>query len=221
MVSLTALSAPAGRAVRLLWIVDVVGWVVFATAAAGGPGDPTSTGYGYLFVVLFVVPAALVLVRARLVARQRVTWALFGAGMLLSGAAKMYWLGALQDQQSVPYPSPADALCLAYYGLAFAAVLAMMRAGLSHVRRSVWIDATVGGLAIATIGAALLVPPILSSTGGSVGAVATNLAYPLMDVLILGLLVGVFAVTDGRPGRMWVLLGAVFAGQAVVDTVYL
>ncbi|MEA2221280.1 MAG: hypothetical protein QOJ35_3906, partial [Solirubrobacteraceae bacterium] len=41
------------------------------------------------------------------------------------------------------------------------------------------------------------------------------------DVLILGLLVGVFAVTDGRPGRMWVLLGAVFAGQAVVDTVYL
>ncbi|MCA1695020.1 MAG: PAS domain S-box protein, partial [Actinobacteria bacterium] len=50
---------------------------------------------------------------------------------------------------------------------------------------------------------------------------ATNLAYPLADVLILSLLLGVFALSGWRPHRSWVLLAGAFAFQAISDSVYL
>jgi len=54
-----------------------------------------------------------------------------------------------------------------------------------------------------------------------VGAVATNMAYPLADLVILSLLLGVFAMSGWKPGRGWLVLGGVFFLQAGFDTVYL
>lgn len=47
------------------------------------------------------------------------------------------------------------------------------------------------------------------------------MAYPLLDVLIISLVLGVFALSGWRPGRGWMLLAAVFTMQGVSDTVYL
>jgi len=140
--------------------------------------------------------------------------------MLFWAAGEAAWFGVLAKQSAPSYPSLSDALWLTYYGLSLAAVLTMIRSGLSRVGRSLWIDALVGGLAVAAIAAGLLVGPIVESTGGSVAATATSLAYPLVDVLILGLLIGVFVMTGGRPGRIWALLGTIWACQTVLDTIY-
>ena len=58
-------------------------------------------------------------------------------------------------------------------------------------------------------------------TGGDLGSVATNLAYPLIDALIVSLILGVFIIHGWRPGRLWVLLAVVWILQTVADTVYL
>jgi PAS domain S-box-containing protein len=221
LLSLASFPAPARWAVRLLWVAGVVGFAIFVTAAAGGPGDPRSDTYETLFVGVLLVPAALCLLRGLLVGDQRWTWVAFGIGMVCWAGAEGHYLVILQQLENPPYPSLTDALWLSYYGFAFVGLLALMHSGLSQFRPRNWIDALIGGLALATIGAALLVRPILASTGGSNAAVATSIAYPLADVLIVSLLLGVLAINNWRPGRVWALLGVVWVLQGAVDTVYL
>ena len=214
-------SGPARWALRLLWAVAIGGGAVFALAAAGGPGDPRSAGYQVLFVGLIVLSAALCLLRAVLVREQRLPWLAFGVAMGCWAGGEAYWLAVLQPLETPPYPSWSDALWLLYYGGSFLGLLALTKSGIARLRRSVWVDVAVGALAISTIGAALLVRPIVASTGGSVSAVVMNLAYPLLDVAIISLILAVFVVNGWRPGRVWTLLGTVWVLQAIVDTAFL
>ncbi len=54
---------------------------------------------------------------------------------------------------------------------------------------------------------------MLDTTDGSASVVATNMAYPLGDVILLSLVVGGFAVTRWHPGRAWAFLGASLIDQ--------
>ncbi len=217
MLAVASFSPLARWAVRGLWAAGIAGLAVFTIAAAGGPGDAASTGYKVLFVAVLAVAAALCLARALLVAQSRATWALLGVGILSWGAGEAVYL-LLDDGGAIgPFASASNGLWLVYYCLSFGAVLAFMRSGLSLVRRSVWVDALVGGLALAALGAAL-VTPILADSGASVGAIWINLTHPLVDVMILGLLIGVFAMCNGRPSRAWAVLAVAWSLRAVVDT---
>ena len=208
-------------ALRLLWTVGLAGLAVSTVAAAGGPGDPNSAAYQCLYVGLFVVPGALCLLRAWLVREQRATWAAFGIGMLCFGAGSGYWYIALQSLASPPYPSWSDPLWLGYYVASVVGLLALLRFGVAWNRRNVAIDIGVGALAIATVASALLLRPISDRTGGDLSSVATNLAYPLIDMLIVSLILGVFIIHDWRPGGLWTLLAVVWSLQTVADTFYL
>ncbi len=220
MLSLASFSVLTRSAVRLLWIAGAIALTVYVIAAAGGPGDPLGDAYTRLFLTLFLAPAALCLLRAVLVRDQRLAWAACGIGMACWGGGAVYYYAALRGVASPPLPSFADALLLSYYGASFVGLCALLRAGHATFRASVWIDAAVGGLAIAAIAAALLVKPIVASTGGGAAAVATTLAYPLCDVVIIVLLLGVFANSNRRPGRIWSMLGAAWVVQAAVDIAY-
>jgi PAS domain S-box-containing protein len=221
MLSLTPFSPLAGWSVRLLWITGIVAVTVHTVAVAGGPGDPDATAYKVLSIGLYLVPAALCLLRARLVSYHRLVWAAFGLAMVCWAAASTYELVVLADLPVMPYPSWGDALRLGFYGACLAGLLALITTAFSGLARTLWVDAAIGGLAIATISTALLLRPILDSTGGDVAAVATNLAYPLFDVLILALLLGVFVISGWRPGPVWVVLGGVWVLHAIADTIYL
>ena len=206
---------------RLLWATGITAAVVFTVAAAGGPGDTRSPGYEALYVCLFLIPGALCMIRSLLVAEQRMAWAAFGVAMWCWAAGSGYWFAVTQHAASPAYPSWSDAMWLGFYGFSLVGVMALMRSGLTRVRRSLWLDVAVGALAIATIGSALLVDPIVASTGGSLSAVAVNLAYPLFDLVVVSAVLAVFVITNWRPGRVWVMLGATWVAQVVVDTVYL
>lgn len=105
-----------------------------------------------------------------------------------------------------PHPSLPDAGGIGFTLPVIVAVIMLMRQRLGVVIWGLWSDTVVGVLTLAAVSGALLIESVLESTGGSVAAVPTGLAYPLMDVLILGLLLGVFALTGWRPGRAWGLL---------------
>ena len=58
------------------------------------------------------------------------------------------------------------------------------------------------------------------ATDGRPIEVATDLAYPLGDLLMLALVIGVFALTGWRPGRAWAFIGAGLMAMAAADSIY-
>jgi diguanylate cyclase (GGDEF)-like protein len=88
-------------------------------------------------------------------------------------------------------------------------------------RASLWLDGIIAALTAASVAAIAILGSVSSLTGGSAAVVATNLAYPVGDIVLLGFILGVFALTGWRPGRAWAFLGAGLAINAVVDGIYL
>ena len=62
---------------------------------------------------------------------------------------------------------------------------------------------------------------VLASTGGDPIEVATNLAYPLGDLILLGMVTGGVALTSWKSGRTWGALAASFILFGVFDGIYL
>jgi hypothetical protein len=71
------------------------------------------------------------------------------------------------------------------------------------------------------VGSAILVDLVLENTDGSTSTVATNLAYPLGDVLLLSAVFGVFSLTRWRPGQRWLVLGLGILATTAADSIYL
>lgn len=93
-----------------------------------------------------------------------------------------------------PYPSVSDALWLAFYPASYAPLVLLVRSRMRGFTASLWLDGLIGAFA-----AALVFQSVLASTEGGVAAVSTNLAYPLGDLLLIALVVGVFGLS--RPTR--------------------
>jgi len=154
MLRLDQFSRPVRVAIRSLWVVGGLGLVGFTIGPIVGYGDAPPAGIEGPYTGLFLVPAALCIMRVVLVAQERVAWAAFAFGMLCWGAANAYYFGVVASLESAPYPSFSDALWLLAYASTFVGLLALMRARLQNFRLSMCIDAAVGGLAIAATGAA-------------------------------------------------------------------
>ena len=179
-----------------------------------------ATARDVLYVACFALAAAATGLRARAVSAQRATWGLLSAAMLAWAAAEAVSRGIVQHRDPIPYPSGADVLWLSAYGLAYLALVALLRAPTRRVRAGLWLDGLVAALGLAAV-AGVALDPIHKATGGTTAAVATNLAYPLADVVLLAVLATAFALRAWRPGRtLWVLGGALVV-QVVADTVYL
>ena len=90
-----------------------------------------------------------------------------------------------------------------------------------RIPAGVWLDGIVAGLGIATVGAGLVFGPVLRASSGSFVAVATNLAYPIGDLLLAALVVGILALRGWRLDCTWGLLGGGFLVLTVADSIYL
>jgi diguanylate cyclase (GGDEF)-like protein len=84
-----------------------------------------------------------------------------------------------------------------------------------------WLDGLTASLAAAALGAAILVELVLQTTSGSPSAVATNLAYPIGDVLLLSAVFGVFSLSGWRVDRQLLVLGFGVLATAIADAIYL
>jgi diguanylate cyclase (GGDEF)-like protein len=83
---------------------------------------------------------------------------------------------------------------------------------------ALWLDGGIAGLGAAALCAAFAFHDIERLAGGGPAAVATNLAYPLGDVLLLALVVGGSVVLSGRRRGGWSLIAAGCAINAAGDT---
>jgi len=175
---------------------------------------------GPLYDAVVLAAGVACLLRARAVPRERTGWRLMGIAILFWGAGEIYWTLFILDNPSPPYPSPADILYLAFYPLACAGLAALVQARAHELDWRRWTDAAIAGLGTAALGTVFVFDFVADHTSGTAIQVATTLAYPLGDIVILSAIVGVIALSGWNPGRTWALLLAGLAAQAVADVAY-
>ena len=161
----------------------------------------------YLHDAVLLLASSLCALRAWRGASERLAWSLIAAALLSWTLGEIYYTVVLWTAQSIPVPSPADVGYLGVYPLAFSGLVLLLRSRARHVSATLWIDGLIAALVVAAIGAAVVFEEVLKTVGGKPLSVATNLAYPLGDLLLLGMVVTVFSLRRWRPDRGGLLLG--------------
>ena len=214
-------TAPAGIRLVLAALAGLLVTYAAELALHFLPAEASDPFQQFAANIVFVCAAALCAVRAFRRPGERAAWMVMSLGLL------MWWLGGLYftlftwNKDEIPTPSPADIGWLLSYPLIYAALALLYKSRVRGSGRVLWIDGAIGALAVAALGAAVLFQAVLQSTGGPALTVATNLAYPLADLLMLGLVVGVLATTGWRSAGAWGWIAGGLAVFAVADGLYL
>jgi len=198
---------------------SVAGVATFALVIILAPpgGELESFFNTWFYNGLMVLACVVVGSRALLVSRERPAWIAFSAA-LVSWTFAEIWYVAVHPES---YPSLADVGYLGFYPLVYLGIVALVRSRARSIGGALWLDGLTASLAAAALGAAVLVELVLESTEGSTSTVATNLAYPLGDLLLLSAVFGVFSLARWRPGQRWLLLGLGVLATAFADSIFL
>ena len=186
-----------------------------AVTDAGG-NDLQSIFDDFVYNGLLVIAAGGCVLRAALYREERPAWLLLGVGMVAWATGDIYY--TLADPE---FPSLSDVGYLLFYPASYATLWLLVRRRIPHFDRGLFVDGLIAALAVAAMAAALVFEPIHDSSTGSSAAVAVNLAYPLADMLLISIAVGVMALTGWRPGRTWIFIALGLAVSAVADGWYL
>ena len=212
-----------GKPVRIV-LALLVGWTVLREAEVGplrslmhGPA------FGKLAYWIVIVGASLLtLWRARTIrGREGLAWGLIGMGSLLWACGDVYWTLVLANNAVIPVPSISDAGYLAFYPLVFAGLCLLLRARVEGAPRTLWVDGLTAALAAGAMSAAVVLQTVLHTVGGNPLGVATNLAYPVGDLILLAVVVASFALRGWRADRTWAVLGLGIVLFWVADSYYL
>lgn len=152
--------------------------------------------------------------------RERAAWLLIAAAVLSWAGAEIYWTAQIDGNPTAPYPSPADIGYLAFYPLAAAGLVLLVTSSAQQLDWRLWVDGLIAALGTAALGAAIVFEFVVERTSGSALEVATTLAYPLGDIAMLSLVIGVVALTRWRPGITWTLLLLGLGTMAFADIAY-
>ena len=212
---------PARRAAHVFLAVCLAWLVLHELRVVLFPGvslGPLSSRFAH--DVLLLIAAAVCLSRAVLVRRERVAWLLLGAGVLAWTFGEIYYTAVLWTESSPPLPSPADAGYLLFPVLALSGMLALLRAR-NVASATLVVDGITVALAVAALSAAIVFQTVLSHASGAPLAVATGLAYPLTDLVLLAVGAGALAGSAWRLDRSWALLSAGVLTFWFADSMYL
>jgi diguanylate cyclase (GGDEF)-like protein len=213
----------APRPLRLL-LAACAGWLaLYELHVVLAPGLDGGVFFSrFAHDVVLIAAAAVCLARVPFVRRpERLAWALIGGGVLAWSLGEIYYTAVLWTDPDPPIPSPADAGYLLFPPLMLAGAIALLRARARGIPRSVWVDGLTAALGVAALSAAIVFETVLDSVDGRSLATLTSLAYPLFDLLLLGLTVGALASTGWRLDRTWMLLAAGVSTFWLADSLYL
>ena len=192
-------------------------FLAVGTVAAGVyfllPSVPQS--FAYDVFGLACVGAIAVGVRRYRPAHPEV-WLLFGGGLLLFVAGDLvltYHDLVFHDQ---PFPSLADALYLIGYLFLVAGLMILIRSRARGAERAAMIDALIIAVGLGVLAWAFWMVKYTDDPTLSVPAVLISLAYPLMDIVMLGSVVRL-ALGPGEKAPAFYLLGLSLIALLVAD----
>ena len=175
---------------------------------------------GFVFNAIGLSAVVALLAGARRQARgRRLPWYLFALGQVffVTGDVLLYNYERFFGK-APPFPSFADAPYLAFYLPLMVGLLLLIWERRGARDRGSLIDALTVTVAAAALSWTYLMAPYAHGTAG-LHTKLVSIAYPLMDVLVLGVLVHLVAAS-GRRSTGFVLLVMGFTALLVSDSIY-
>ncbi len=203
-----------------VWAVLVLLLVVEMVNELSGLGGPVSVYSGWVHDCILGASALLILARARFEPTARAAWLAIGLAQVSWLVGSVGWSVAYGGQSSPPFPTFADVFWLLWYPLMALGLLRLVQARLQEFSWYRWMDGVAVVLVVLTAGVALIIEP--AADAGLQGPLAkvVDFSYPVLDVLLIGAILGVYGLLGWRPDRMWILLGAGIVAIAIADSVY-
>jgi diguanylate cyclase len=201
------------------WILGLL--IVFEAAqeVLGGLG-PDALFQDWIHDAVLVAATALCLWRALQVTDARGAWLAIGAGLACWTAGTLLWSVLYGGDLRPPYPTLADVWWLLWYPCMAIGISLLLRRRAHRFELHRWMDGLAVALIVMTWGTALFVQPIVQDRNEDALASIVTFAYPILDILLIGGILGLFGLMGWRPGRTWLLLGVGCVIIAGGDAVY-
>lgn len=205
--------------VPVWWLLGLV-VLVEALQEVFGVGSPDAL-FG-LVVQAFVEVVAAMLCFARAVhePRGRRAWLWIGTGMACWAIGSVIWDLRYSSELHPPYPTFSDALWLAWYPLVARGMALLVTERVKQFELHRWLDGLAVMLVVLAPAVALIVQPVAEHSADNGLATLVNFSYPILDVLMVGGILGVCGLLGWRPGRVWILIGLGCAVSALADGVF-
>ena len=209
---------PAPTWIRAVYVaLGAVLAVYFVSLLLRGPSQQVTLVDGWGVASFEFVASCLCLWRA-FASRRRTIPLLLGLGILSWSIGDAVLASESAGGATPAVPSLADLFYLGFYPIVYIALVLLTRKHLNRSGATTWLDGAVAGLGAAALCACFAFNTVLHSVGGDASAVATDLAYPIGDGLLLILAVGGTAIIPGRKKTQWLLIAGAIAMTAVGDT---
>ncbi|MFD1370521.1 putative bifunctional diguanylate cyclase/phosphodiesterase [Actinoplanes sichuanensis] len=209
MASLTMASARGRwwlRAAFGLGVVLLVAQILAAVPVVRSWLEGHSGTRNALQDAVYLLAAALVWARAALVREDRGAWLLMAGGLTFYAAGTVYWIAVVVHLDPMPYPSAADGMWLAYYPFAYGAVYLLLRARQSRISLSTWLDGLIAASCAAAFASVAFLTGVTAESFGVGLSMLVSVAYPVSDIVLAGVLLGSWALSNWRLERVWTLL---------------
>jgi hypothetical protein len=203
----------------LAFAVLIAAYAAHQALGVGGSGTDELFGL-WLNDALLWAAAGACLAGALQSTRSRAAWVLVSLALASWATGDTVWSIRFGGATHPPLTSVSDVFWLAWYPLIVAALALLVRDRVPGFELHRWIDGVVVMLIVVTPWFAFLLQPVADHSSASALADAVDFAYPLLDAIVVGATLGVFALMAWRPGRMWLALGLGLAAMGVADAVY-
>ena len=189
-----------------LAVLSIVIFCVFVSLFARPVGSYWTWLDGWVICAVEFIASAVCITRAFVKRHGRLAALFLGLSLLSWTIGDCILTAQSIGGATPPSPSWSDLFYILFYPLAFAAIILFMRGQTKQLTVSNWLDGAIAGLGVAAACAALLLIGGLGATGAGTAASITDLAYPIGDALLLGLIAGGFATLSGHHKAPWILL---------------
>lgn len=183
-------------------------------------GGPSALYQLWIHDAVLAAAALLVFARAAFEPVARRVWMCFGVAMACWFAGTISWSLVYGSQANPPYPTFADALWLLWYPLMAAGLVFLVRVRFRSFEVHRWMDGIGVMLMVLVVGFGLVVQPLADKSSHSLLATIVDFSYPVLDVLLIGALLGVYGLLGWRPDAMWIFIGLGVAACAGADAAF-
>jgi diguanylate cyclase (GGDEF)-like protein len=142
---------------------------------------------------------------------DRRPWLVLALGLALSSAGDWTWVILDKVYGLEPFPSVADLFYLAGMGLVATALLWIVRGRMPGGDRAGLLDALIVAVGVGLVSWVFLMAPIVADTTQSLLQIAVALAYPMLDILLLGVMVRLLLAPGRHVTSLRFLICAVLA----------
>ncbi len=184
---------------------------------------PRITGLvdGWVFNGVQLASALLVYIYGRRRLDERRAWTVIALGIAVWCFGNIWWSVFLRADVIILPPSVPDSFWLLSYPILFVGVVKLLRCRLGgSVSQVALLDGAIAGSAISAVVATFALDTIWSNSSGSPIEIFFGVIYPILDVVLLGLIAGMASAVGRSVLRtMWTLIVGL-AIFATADTAY-